>query len=171
MDNQSGDRDIVVGVDDSESARAALTWAADHARAVGSPLRAIHVFSDRTPSVAWAPGVPGMGYVVEGPSPADIADRMGRLFGQVHPDPDWTLEFEHGPIGRVLVERSQRAAALVLGTRDHVGIDRLLVGSVSHYCLSHASCPVVAVPATPVQVPAAERVLAAQPSNEPAPAG
>ena len=28
-----------------------------------------------------------------------------------------------------------------------MGLERLLVGSVSHHCLSHASCPVVAVPA------------------------
>jgi nucleotide-binding universal stress UspA family protein len=36
---------------------------------------------------------------------------------------------------------------LVVGTRDHVGLGRLFAGSISHYCLSHASCPVVAVPA------------------------
>jgi hypothetical protein len=71
----------------------------------------------------------------------------------------------------VLVERFQGAAALVLGNRDHVGIDRLLVGSVSHYCLSHASCPVVAVPATPVRVPAAERAGVSRLSPQPVPAG
>ena len=38
-----------------------------------------------------------------------------------------------------------------LGRRDkgHVGIGRIVSGSVSHYCLSHAQCPVVAVPAAP----------------------
>jgi hypothetical protein len=35
----------------------------------------------------------------------------------------------------------------VVGTREHVGLGRLLVGSISHYCLTHATCPVVAVPA------------------------
>jgi hypothetical protein len=35
---------------------------------------------------------------------------------------------------------------LVVGTREHTGVRRLVGGSVSHYCLSHASCPVVAVP-------------------------
>ena len=34
-----------------------------------------------------------------------------------------------------------------MGTREHAGLRRLLSGSVSHYCLSHAVCPVVAVPA------------------------
>jgi nucleotide-binding universal stress UspA family protein len=35
----------------------------------------------------------------------------------------------------------------VVGTGEHTGVRRLLEGSVSHYCLSHAACPVVAVPA------------------------
>jgi hypothetical protein len=35
----------------------------------------------------------------------------------------------------------------VLGTREHTGLRRAVVGSVSHYCLSHAVPPVVAVPA------------------------
>jgi nucleotide-binding universal stress UspA family protein len=35
--------EIVVGIDDSPSARAALRWAAEYARAMGAALRAIHV--------------------------------------------------------------------------------------------------------------------------------
>lgn len=171
MNSQAGSQDIVVGLDDSASARAALGWAADYARALGSTLRAIHVFSNQTSSVGWTPGVPGMAFQVEVPSRADITARMRLLFGLVHPDPGWTVEFDDGPIGRVLVERSRAAAALVLGTRDHVGIDRVLVGSVSHYCLSHANCPVVAVPATPVGVSAAERAWVPRLSSEPIPAG
>ena len=45
------------------------------------------------------------------------------------------------------MRRSKDAKLVVVGTREHVGLDRLLAGSVSHYCLSHAACPVVAVPA------------------------
>jgi hypothetical protein len=47
----------------------------------------------------------------------------------------------------------------VVGTREHTGWGRVLGGSVSHYCLSHAHCPVVAVPVErqrdPVDAPAA----------------
>ena len=35
---------------------------------------------------------------------------------------------------------------LVVGTHEHHGLGRVLHGSVSHYVLSHAPCPVVAVP-------------------------
>jgi len=42
-------------------------------------------------------------------------------------------------------------ASGTLGRRDkgHVGIGRIVSGPVSHYCLSHGQCPVVAVPAAP----------------------
>jgi nucleotide-binding universal stress UspA family protein len=35
--------EIVVGLDDSRSSKAALDWAAEQARSVGAVLRAVHV--------------------------------------------------------------------------------------------------------------------------------
>jgi nucleotide-binding universal stress UspA family protein len=64
----------------------------------------------------------------------------------VSPRPDWVLQFASGDTGPVLVRQSEDARLLVLGTREHVGLGRLVSGSVGHYCLSHAVCPVVAVP-------------------------
>ena len=156
MSGQSGGRDVVVGLDDSLSSRAALSWAADYARATGSRLCAVHIFSVERALVGWTPGVPGMAYLGETASRTESAARVREVFGQVHPDPGWTLELDDGPIGPVLVERSRGAAALVVGTHDHVGIDRLLLGSVSHHCLSHAGCPVVAVPAAPLRARSAD---------------
>jgi hypothetical protein len=75
------------------------------------------------------------------------------VFEAVSPHRDWVLEFVSGYAGEVLVRRSKDAQLLVVGTREHVGLGRLLAGSVSHYCLSHAACPVVAVPAPPHDVP------------------
>ena len=57
------------------------------------------------------------------------------------------FEFAEGHPGRVLVQRSRNASLLVMGTQELVGLGRMLMGSVSHHCLSHASCSVVAVPA------------------------
>lgn len=48
-------REIVVGLDDSRSARSALRWAADYARRTGLALRAVHVLS-------WPLGVTVPGY-------------------------------------------------------------------------------------------------------------
>jgi nucleotide-binding universal stress UspA family protein len=69
------------------------------------------------------------------------------VFDAGSPDPDWIMQFASGDTGQVLVRQSKDARLLVVGTREHVGLGRLLTSSVSHYCLSHALCPVVAVPA------------------------
>jgi nucleotide-binding universal stress UspA family protein len=63
----------------------------------------------------------------------------------ISPWPDWILQFASGDTGPVLVRQSRDARLLVVGTREHVGLGRLVSSSVSHYCLSHAVCPVVAV--------------------------
>jgi nucleotide-binding universal stress UspA family protein len=98
--------EIVVGLDDSPSSKAALSWAAEQAIRTHTVLRAVHALD-------WPYGA---AYVAKG-------------------EP-----------GGVLVRQSGDAQLLVVGTREHVGLGRLLVGSISHYCLSHAVCPVVAVP-------------------------
>ena len=140
--------EIVVGLDDSPSGQAALDWAADHARSVGAVLRAVHVLD-------WPYGLSSAGF----PAPAnfmelsrsEIEDSYRRaitaVFDAVSPASEWTLQFASGDTGQVLVRQSKDARLLVVGTREHVGLGRLLTGSVSHHCLSHAVCPVVAVPA------------------------
>ena len=60
--------------------------------------------------------------------------------------PPGSLQFAQGDVGDVLVRLSTHADLLVVGTREPVRGRHYLAGSVSHYCISHASCPVVAVP-------------------------
>ena len=74
---------------------------------------------------------------------------MAAMFDAVAPEPNWTLEFRDGSTAQQLVHASAGARMLVVGTREHVGLDRLINGSVSHYCLTHATCPVAAVPPSP----------------------
>jgi nucleotide-binding universal stress UspA family protein len=145
--------EVVVGLDESDSARAALRWAADEATRSGSLLRAVHALS-------WPFGAE---YVdpetaVRPVSFAEVDElyqsNIMRIFNSVKPRPDWVLEFAQGDAGPVLVQQTAHAAMLVVGTPYHVGLGRLIVGSVAHYCLSHALCPVVAVPATKVRAAA-----------------
>lgn len=67
--------------------------------------------------------------------------------GRWSAEPDWTHQFAQGHAGRIMVGESKDAKLLALGARGHRGLERLLVGSVGHYCLSHAFCPMVWVPA------------------------
>jgi Universal stress protein family len=52
-----------------------------------------------------------------------------------------------GDVGDVLVRLSAHAGLLVVGTREPIQGRPYLVGSISHYCISHATCPAVTVPA------------------------
>ncbi len=139
--------DIVVGIDDSPSSRAALDWAARAARSSGDRLRAVHVLTAAiTSPLVWTNGFPTMAYVAETQAPEIAKKTMAAMFDAVAPEPSWTLEFCEGSTAQQLVRASVGARMLVVGTRKHVGLGRLINGSVSHHCLTHATCPVAAVP-------------------------
>jgi nucleotide-binding universal stress UspA family protein len=148
---------IVVGLDESASSKAALRWAATQSRSTGLPLRVVHAW--QVPPVAGAVRANPDQYFE-----AAAADARARAtqwvletLGDVATDVHWTLHIAEGAAGPVLVELSQDAPLLVLGTKEHTGIRRALQGSVSHYCLSHAVGPVVAVPGPPAE-PTSSRV-------------
>lgn len=139
--------DIVVGLYDSPSSRAALRWAAQHANATGAPLRAVHVLE-------WPIGLSESsqaGPATELHLPDRVVDPayrrgMSYVFNDISPRPTWTLEFAEGMTAEVLVRHGEEAGLLVIGTREHHGMRRFQTGSISHYCISHATCPVVVVP-------------------------
>ena len=139
--------EIVVGLDTSPSAKAALSWAAQYARETGFVLRAIHVLDWPVGDPAHrAPVVNGLVSLPEHGTDSAFATIMRRELEAVDPLQEWSVQFAEGEAGRELVRHSTEAKLLVIGTREHVGLERLMAGSVSHYCLSHAACPVVAVP-------------------------
>jgi nucleotide-binding universal stress UspA family protein len=52
---------------------------------------------------------------------------------------------EQGGAARILIDVSQGANLLVVGSRGHGGFAGLLLGSVSSACAEHAACPVLVV--------------------------
>jgi nucleotide-binding universal stress UspA family protein len=136
--------DIVVGLDQSESGCAALRWADAQARRTKSRLRIVHAWQLQAPEVFVAAVELREAKAQDARARATqwIRDALGN-----GPDvPHWTLEVIEANPGLALVDRSRTAGLLVIGTREHTGLRRLVAGSVSHYALSHATCPVVAVP-------------------------
>lgn len=137
--------DIVVGVDESAASTAALRWAAEQATLTGRRLRAVHAWS--LPSADELSGAS-----LREVSSADARARATRwLEDALRPDHTAAqplLSVVEGQPGPVLVEASRTAGLLVVGTHEHTGLRRLVSGSVSHYCISHAEVPVVAVPAS-----------------------
>jgi nucleotide-binding universal stress UspA family protein len=51
-----------------------------------------------------------------------------------------------GDPGTTLVEASQQADLLAVGSRGHGRLRSALLGSVSHHVMRHAVCPVVILP-------------------------
>ena len=132
---------VVVGLDDSAAAHAALKWAADYARLTDCRLVAVHVR---------ATDVPRFVHTTH-PTEDDVADveilrRVRQTFDSIAPEDDWCLIRLTGRPGEELVKHSQRAALLVIGTREHVGLGRLFERSVSRYCLRHSKVPVLNYP-------------------------
>jgi len=138
-------REIVVGLDESTSAASALLWAAEQSRVTGWPLRVVCAWQ-LTP-VEVAAGSPELWEATTADARARATRWVLDTLGGSAADVRWSLDIVEGPPGPVLVDRSRGAQLLVLGTREHTGLRRAVLGSVSHYCLSHAEPPVVAVPA------------------------
>lgn len=153
---------IVVGLDGSPSARAAMAWAARRARSTAARLRAIHVLERPEARALYAMPVITSRILSADELDPSWTDACRRDFAASGPEQSWTLEFAEGGPGPAMSEASQGAVLLVLGTREHRGFGRLVSGSVSHYCVNHAGCPVVAVPMM------ADDVLAASATAAPA---
>jgi nucleotide-binding universal stress UspA family protein len=137
---------ILVGLDDSAASRAAHRWAAAYANATGQDLRAVHVLE-------WPIGLNTSalksGTRLHVPE-RDVAEPYWRGMRRVFADTDSprgsALQFAQGETADVLVRLSTRANLLVVGTREPLGRALYPTGSISHYCIGHASCPVVTVP-------------------------
>lgn len=138
---------IVVGVDGSASARAALRFALVEARLRGDAVRAV---------AAWHVPIAAYGGALVPPDPALVADlepqtrrTLDRALAEVA-DEAAGLELEpvvrEGLPARVLLEEAEGADLLVVGSRGLGGFRGLLLGSVSQQCAHHAPCPVVIVP-------------------------
>jgi nucleotide-binding universal stress UspA family protein len=135
--------EVVVGLDPSASARAALRWAAQYALVTYTDLRAIHILTWPFVSPPWSAGIaPGCGPALD---TDQSAVEVEALYAAIHPETDWSLEHSTGSVGPTLVQQALEAQLLVIGAGAHSVVSRALFGSVSRYCLHHATCPVVAV--------------------------
>jgi nucleotide-binding universal stress UspA family protein len=146
---------IVVGVDGSPGSRAALVFAFGEASLRRVPVVALHAWV--LPLVE-APGP----FLLELPSPHDVgieelrgqlaavaAARLDAALAEVEPDAAG-VEIERrvveAPAAQALVDASEHADLVVLGSRGHGGFRGLLLGSVGLQCAQHARCPLVIVP-------------------------
>ncbi|HTR95467.1 MAG TPA: universal stress protein [Trebonia sp.] len=132
---------IVVGVDRSDSARAALAWAVRQAGLTGAEVDAV---------AAWLPPVQfGWAPPYDGPEPRQAATAaLEEAIDDVRQE---ALGVVIRPVvvkdnaARALIDAAKDADLLVVGSRGHSGFTEALLGSVGQHCVYHAHCPVVVV--------------------------
>jgi nucleotide-binding universal stress UspA family protein len=139
---------IVVGIDHSEGAKAALRFALEEARLRQAKLRVVHAWQF---AYLGAPGIEGSlphpgGEFEALRTAADLAlDSTLQEVAADARDVEVERRVVQGAPAAALVEESRDADLLVVGSRGHGGFAQLLLGSVSQQCAHHASCPVVIV--------------------------
>lgn len=137
------DGPVVVGVDDSEQARAAIRFAVDEAALRGVRLIGLHSF-DPTPMVAGAGPWPLMAVDVDPQLEAFVRETMAPAL-EGHPEVAFEVRVGQARASAALVAASQGASLLVVGSRGRGGFAGLVLGSTSKEVLRDAHCPVVVV--------------------------
>lgn len=140
----SSDRDgpVVVGVDESPEAVEAIRAAFGAASRTGNPVRAVHTMPEHLgASRAWAAAGLSREALLEPTEQmvSGVLDPIAAEFPQV----PLTREIAWGHPAKVLVDESQDAYIVVVGSRGHGGFAGLLLGSTSRELLRHSAAPVM----------------------------
>ena len=138
---ETDQRPIVVGIDGSEGAVAALQWAVDAARLHKRPLTVITVKNPMTFYGFQAALTPEIQAISDSSSQAVLDNVLTTVYRRTDPEGVTAVVREGNP-AQVLIDASQEASLLVVGER---GRGNFPVGSVTDRCVRHARCPVVVV--------------------------
>jgi nucleotide-binding universal stress UspA family protein len=137
---------VVVGVDGSPAAEAALGYAFEQAEELREPLTVVHAWIDPITLTTLGAAMPVV------PDPMSYARDQDTMltellagWGDKHPEVVVHRRVEHDHVVKGLVRASTGAALLVVGCRGRGALASRLLGSVSHGVLHLASCPVAVV--------------------------
>jgi nucleotide-binding universal stress UspA family protein len=136
---------IVVGIDGSPESEHAMRWAAEEAVREKRPLKLVHAWHWPFLQVALdaASGTPAeAGFREE--AALLLAAATAHVQG-LAPDLEVTSEFVGVGPAPALLDASEDAALVVIGSRGHGGFTGLLVGSVGVALAGHTRCPLVVV--------------------------
>jgi nucleotide-binding universal stress UspA family protein len=130
---------VVVGIDGSADSDIGLRWAERYAKATGSRLELVTSWEN--------PLGYGTAYSMPDTHPNQSAHTASeKAAAQLTlPAEQVSVRVVEGSPREVLVEASKNADLLVIGSHGHSTVGGLLIGSVSAYCIHHATVPVVVV--------------------------
>tara|TARA_B100001105_G_scaffold214767_1_gene180029 strand:+ start:155 stop:619 length:465 start_codon:yes stop_codon:yes gene_type:complete len=141
-------RRIVVGVEGSGYARAALIWALEEAHHRGAVIEVVTCYSP-----TYVPAAPDLGYVPL--DSFDLAAEVEKMQGEVIESAVEASDFgdevevrrvlQKGRPADTLMTAAEGATMLVVGNRGRGGFAGLRLGSVSQAIAHHSPCPLVIV--------------------------
>lgn len=137
---------VVVGIDGSEHSTRALAWAADQAGRDRRPLVIVHALGVLDPYWLVQPGVDAQ--ALKESMIAGAKEMLGEARDSVvaeHPGLEVSIGWKSADARHLLIEASEHAGLVVVGSRGRGPVKRLLLGSVSLGLTRHAHSPVAVV--------------------------
>ncbi len=147
MSAGGSDRGIVVGIDGSDTANVAVYWAAQDAALRNVPLTLVYVMN---PILAtWQPTPIPVEFEEWQQEQARVYMDEAIRIAQENSGSDRPLtintEVFLAPTLPTLVELSEQAEMIVVGSRGRGAVARVVLGSVSSGLVHHARCPVAVI--------------------------
>jgi nucleotide-binding universal stress UspA family protein len=152
----------VVGVDGSDDSKTALAWAV--AQATGRDAQIVALCTWLAPILpSDAIGQPAL-LMDWDRFEAELRRHLDGIIASVRfagaaVVPEITACVQQGKAARTLIENSEGAELLVVGTKGRGGLSGVVLGSVSRQCATHATVPVAVVPADTLCMPVRHLVV------------
>ena len=145
QEHRTGPR-IVAGVDGSPSSVSALRWAIRQAGLTGATVDAVITwhYPVSAGGYGWGPMGTGTAFDFKENAEKVLAEAISAACGPGGSLPVHARVVEGNP-AQVLLDASDGADLLVVGSRGHGGFTEALLGSVGQHCVHHARCPVVVI--------------------------
>lgn len=139
---------IVVGVDDSDQAAAALRWALVEGALRGTTVEVVHSWSPPLSALPFGATlvIPVDEAAIDSAARASVDELVDNALAEMDAKPPEVLRtiLPGGP-ATTLVEVAEGADLIVVGSHGRTGFSRLVLGSVAMAVVNHATCPVVVV--------------------------
>ena len=141
----TSDKEIIVAVDGSDASNEAVRWAANAALKRKQPLKLVSAYT--MPQFMYADGmVPPQELYDELESEAgDKIENARKIVTDFSADVEVSYLVKEGAPIDTLLDLSETAEMIVMGSRGLGGLSGLVMGSVSSAVVAHAECPVVVV--------------------------
>src|SRR5688572_29338366 len=135
---------IVVGVDDSDQAAAALRWALAEGVLRQATVEVVHSWSPPLSALPFGATlvIPVDEAAIDSAARASVDDLVDAALAEMtERPPEVQRTILPGGPSATLVEVADGADMLVVGSHGRSGLSRLMLGSVAMACVNHATCP------------------------------